>query len=436
VQVQKVKQGYKLVKSLFGKYQEIPEDWSENNFTKFDVKTASGGTPNRSMPQYYDGDILWVKSGELNDNFIQNTEEKISEKALQNSSAKIFPTDTVLIAMYGATIGYTGILKREASTNQAVCAIPSNDVFESFFLQQFLILKRRILVTFGIGSGQPNISQEIIKNFRYLAPPIHEQQKIVAVLSNVDALISTYNKTIESTKKLKTGLMKKLLTKGIGHAKFKKVKLLFGKYEEIPEEWNQEILKNVIQVKGRVGWKGYTKEDFVEKGKGAISLGAKNISKNDLILLNDITYVKLEKYEESPEIQVSKYDIILAQRGSIGKVALIDQELGKTTINPNVVLLTKSKINNRFLYYVLTGNYIKKQMISITSSTSVPLLTQGQIKNFKFLSPPKHEQEKITSILTGTDSKIFDLESKKSSLEILKKGLMQKLLTGELRVRV
>jgi len=217
---------------------------------------------------------------------------------------------------------------------------------------------------------------------------------------------------------------------------YKLVKWLFGKEIEIPEEWRISHLEDGAEIKGRVGWKGYTQEDFVEKGHGAISLGANNISKENKLDLSELTYVTWSKYDESPEIQVSKNDIILAQRGSIGKVAIIEHELDKTTINPNVVLIKNFDFDNYFLYYVLTSENITKQMNRVTSSTTIPLLTQCQIKKFRMPIPDKSEQQKIASILSNVDSKITDLQSKKSTLQKLKKGLMQKLLTGQIRVKV
>ena len=106
-------------------------------------KTTSGGTPSRKNKEYYCGDILWVKSGELEDNYIINTEEKITQDAEKNSSAKLFLKGTILMAMYGATVGKTAILKKEATTNQAICGIiPNNDNFNSEFLRYQLIFKR------------------------------------------------------------------------------------------------------------------------------------------------------------------------------------------------------------------------------------------------------------------------------------------------------
>ena len=106
--------------------------------------------------------------------------------------------------MYGATIGKTAILTKEGSTNQALCAILPNDIFHEYFLQQFLVKNRNILVTFGMGAGQPNVSQEIIRNFKYLIPHLVEQAKIASILSGVDAYIQ--NLTLLSILRIKLAI--------------------------------------------------------------------------------------------------------------------------------------------------------------------------------------------------------------------------------------
>ena len=203
---------FKKVKWFFGKKIEIPEEWHLQTLDNLNVKSTSGGTPSRKKPKYYNGNIVWIKSGELENNFVNNSEEKITSEALRNSSAKIFPKNTVLVAMYGATIGKTAILVKEGSTNQAICAILPNNIFHEYFLQQFLVKNRNILVTFGMGAGQPNINQEIIRNFKYLVPLLSEQTKIASILSGVDAYIQKNQQYKERLEKLKKGLMQKLLT--------------------------------------------------------------------------------------------------------------------------------------------------------------------------------------------------------------------------------
>jgi len=122
-------------------------------------RTTSGGTPSRTRPEYFAGTIPWVKSGELTDGLVSEVEEFITDEALTNSSAKIFPAGTLLIALYGATVGRLGVLTRAAATNQAVCAIfPPTDL-ETRFLFWYLRYRRSDLIAQAVGGAQPNISQ-------------------------------------------------------------------------------------------------------------------------------------------------------------------------------------------------------------------------------------------------------------------------------------
>jgi type I restriction enzyme S subunit len=198
---------------------------------------------------------------------------------------------------------------------------------------------------------------------------------------------------------------------------------------EIPEEWKVAAIEDIARVKGRIGWRGYKRTDFVEKGKGALSLGANNITEDNRLTLTEPTYVSWEKYRESPEIHVKPLDILMAQRGSLGKVAIVNRDVQEATINPNVVLLRDIKIDNFYFYYVLISTSTMKQVLSVKSSTTVPLLTQQQIKSFKIPLPPTSEQKAIVGVLGVVDSAIELVDRVIAKTERLKKGLMQTLLT-------
>ena len=149
--------------------------------------TSSGGTPSRSKKEYFEGNIPWVKSGELKDNTLYATEETITKEGLQNSAAKIFPKGTLMIALYGATVGKTAILGIDATTNQAICAIlPKGEIFDSEFLKYYIISRREQLIAVSAGGAQPNISQEIIRSTKVPLPPPQEQHKIAEILLTLD----------------------------------------------------------------------------------------------------------------------------------------------------------------------------------------------------------------------------------------------------------
>ena len=151
--------------------------------------TSSGGTPSKSHSEYYDGGTIpWLRSGEISKGNIYETELFITEEGLKKSSAKIFPINTVVIAMYGATVGQVGILKKEMSTNQAVCGIYPNDVFSPDFLAYVLKNKKEKFILLASGGAQPNISQTIINQTYIPVPPLSEQSRIVEeldLLSNI-----------------------------------------------------------------------------------------------------------------------------------------------------------------------------------------------------------------------------------------------------------
>ena len=139
--------------------------------------TTSGGTPDRSVPDYYGGNIPWVKSGELHSGLVVNTEESITELGLRSSSAKLVPSGTVLVAMYGATAGVVGQLGVEAATNQAICAIRSGPDLEDAYLVAVLRSMTDQLLTRRAGGAQPNLSQGILRSLELPVPRLSLQQE-------------------------------------------------------------------------------------------------------------------------------------------------------------------------------------------------------------------------------------------------------------------
>ena len=167
---------------------EVPESWVWT--TLGEVGTwQSGGTPSRSNKTYYGGNIPWLKTGDLNDGLISDIPESITEEAVANSSAKINPAGSVLIAMYGATIGKLGILTFPATTNQACCACIEFNAIIQLYLFYFLLSQRNEFIAKGGGGAQPNISKEIIVNTFIPLPPLSEQQHIVMEIEKWFALI-------------------------------------------------------------------------------------------------------------------------------------------------------------------------------------------------------------------------------------------------------
>ena len=165
-------------------------------------QTGAGGTPLKSKKEYYEGGTIpWLLSGEVSQGEICSTTNFISQKGLDNSSAKIFPVNTVLVAMYGATAGQVGILRFEAATNQAVCGILPNKRFLPKFIFYYFLSKKDELVSQAAGNAQPNISQLKIKNTAVPIPLISEQQRIVTILDEAFEGIATAKANAEKNLK-------------------------------------------------------------------------------------------------------------------------------------------------------------------------------------------------------------------------------------------
>ena len=163
---------------------EIPDSWKWVRLGEIG-SWASGATPSRSNPDYYNGTIPWLKTGDLNDSYITDTSEYITELALSKTSIRLNPIGSVLIAMYGATIGKIAILKTAVTTNQACCACIAYNGIYNKYLFYFLLAYRKNFIKMGAGGAQPNISKEKIVNTIFPFPPLPEQKRIVAKIEEI-----------------------------------------------------------------------------------------------------------------------------------------------------------------------------------------------------------------------------------------------------------
>ncbi len=174
--------------------------------------TSSGGTPLKSKREYYkNGTIPWLTSSEVRQGHISTSKQFITKQALENSSAKLFPRNTILVAMYGATAGQVGLLDFESSTNQAVCGILPNNKFYPEFLYQFLLTITKNFANQATGAAQPNISQTVIRDTYIPVPNLEKQYKIAEIISSIDKKILISENLKSKLSELKQGLVADLL---------------------------------------------------------------------------------------------------------------------------------------------------------------------------------------------------------------------------------
>lgn len=196
---------------------DVPEHWETWKITHAIDLIGSGTTPKSDNAEYYDGDILWVTTSELRENFISDTKQKVSDSAIKEYSAlKIYPVNSVAMAMYGATIGRLGILEREATFNQACCVFGNSKILHYKFLFYWLWHRRPILISLSNGGGQPNLNQDDLRKLKIPIPSYEEQINIAEYLDQetikIDHLCETVNQTIGRLKEYRTALITQAVT--------------------------------------------------------------------------------------------------------------------------------------------------------------------------------------------------------------------------------
>ena len=375
----------------------------------------SGGTPSRSNKSYYGGNIPWLKTGDLNDGLISDIPESITEEAVANSSAKINPTGSVLIAMYGATIGKLGILTFPATTNQACCACIEYEVVNQMYLFYFLLSQRTAFIEKGGGGAQPNISKEIIVNTYIPLPPLSEQNRIVVEIKRWFAMIDQIEQGKSDLQIIIKQTKSKILDLAI-HGKLvpqdsndePAIELLKcinpgftpcdnGHYPQLPDSWSTTTLKDLCESINGL-WKG-KKEPFIHVGV----IRNANFTKDFKLDYSNIEYIDVEQRTFAKR-HLMNGDLIVEKSGGsdnnpVGRTILYEGESGVFSFsNFTMVLRIKhsNTILNKFLYYYILAIYQKGAMrLMQTQTTGLHNLILD-----KFLSMPIHipsysEQERI-----------------------------------------
>ncbi|SFJ78122.1 restriction endonuclease subunit S [Thermoflavimicrobium dichotomicum] len=200
--------GHERVKIVDG----VPEGWIKGKVADF-FNTTSGGTPSRKNPEFFSGTINWVKTQELNDDYIFDTEEKISEEAIQKSSAKIYPENTLLVSIYaGTNIGRTGILAYPSASNQAcVALLPTHKDANPFYAQLYFREIRNTLINIAQGSAQTNISQQTIRNLPMIMPSTDIMNAFISIVSPLYAQMKTLQLQVIKLKQARDLLLPRLM---------------------------------------------------------------------------------------------------------------------------------------------------------------------------------------------------------------------------------
>lgn len=428
-----------LISSLFEKSDDIPTNWnivrlSDLSEKKNDIVAGPFGS-NLKVSDYVDEGIPIIRLQNIKRNhFIDKNIKFISKEKADELSYHSYQPNDLILAKLGDPIGETCKIPSNFPAGIVVADVvrirPSSKKAILDFVEYILNSKicEKQLNREVIGTTRPRVNLEQIRNLEFLCPPKPEQQKIASILSNVDSLIDKYADSIETTEKLKKGLLQQFFTKGIGHKKFKKIDL--GKSllsMEIPVEWDLKPIDEVLSIVSNPikldDEKQYTRITVKRRNGG--------------IVLRDIEYGKNIKVDKQHAIRSG--DFIISNKQIIHNACgIIPEEFDGSIVSIEYTMLRGSNLlDMKFMNLFSYTDIFKKMIILTTQGVHIEkyVFLVNEWLKLKIPLPPINEQKKIIEIIENCELKISQDVKHKSQLEILKKGLMQKLLTGQIRVK-
>jgi type I restriction enzyme S subunit len=279
----------------------------------------------------------------------------------------------------------------------------------------------------NMATGTPGLNRDLVYTQLTLFPPLPEQKKIAEILSTVDQGIEKVDQVIEKTQKLKKGLMQELLTKGIGHKEFKDTEM-----GRIPKDWNVVRISDIADVKGGKRLpKGQKLVNYKTPYPYIRVLDFRNMG----VDVSNVQFLLPETHKSIRQYIISSNDVYISIAGTVGIVGLIPPELDNANLTENAAKLCKLRnITKEFLVYFLNSNTGQNQISVYLGKAQQPKLALFRIEKIKVLLPPILEQQKIAEFLSAVDGRLELLRKRKERLKKIKKGLMNDLLTGKVRV--
>lgn len=377
-------------------------------------KILSGGTPStKNKGYYYNGDIPWLNTKEINFKRIYKTENYINQDGLRNSSAKWIPRDSVIVAMYGATAGKVAINKIPLTTNQACCNLIINEKVADFnFIYYYLVNEYEKIIKLASGAAQQNLNVSIISNYIIFLPPLYEQKAIVGVLSSLDDkidLLQRQNATLEAM-----------------------AETLFRQWfiEEAQEDWEEYPLSSFIEIIG--GGTPKTSEESYWNGDILWMSGGDIASSHKSFIFDTDKKISSEGLENSSAKLLPKFSTVITARGTVGKICLLGEQAAFSQTNYGIL---PRIAGTPFFTFLLMSDllcYLKQSAYGSVFDT----ITRSTFEEIKFNCPTDNYIVNFENMISPFFQKIFSNCRQIRTLEKLRDTLLPKLMSGEVRVRV
>lgn len=407
---------------------EVPENWVWVRLESV-ASWGSGGTPSRKHEEYYNGDILWIKTGELNNGWIYDTEEKITDEGLKKSSAKLFPPYSVLIAMYGATIGKVAILGVPATTNQACACAVCNQSLLYMYLFYYCISQKNVFIEKGKGGAQPNISQIILKQHPIPLPPLSEQQRIVGrieeLFAKLDEAKERLHEVADSFAVRKAAILHKAFTGELT----KQWRLENGVSDE---SWEEKTIGEICS-----SLKYGTSKKSSDDGE-VVVLRMGNLQNGEIDWSN-LAYTSDE--EDIKKYLLKSGDVLFNRTNSpelVGKTSIYRGEMPAIYAGYLIKLdYEKNIVVGDYLNYYLNSYKAKEYYMQVkTDGVSQSNINAKKIGEFEIPLPTLPEQHEIVRLiddLLAREHKAQQAtEQALASIDLMKKSILARAFRGEL----
>ena len=405
------------------RFPEFKENWNRSFIGDHYSNLRTGMTPYRGKPEYYDGDIPWISSGELNYGYIFDTAEKITEEAVKETNLIVYPIGTFFIAITGleapGTRGKCAINGVPAATNQSCMAFREVEGLSTKFLfYWYHKYGVKLYFEYAQGTKQQSFNNKLVEIFPISHPKKSEQQKIASFLSAVDKKIEQLTRKKELLEEYKKGVMQKLFPKpGEQHPE-----LRFK--DENGEDFPDWEVKRLGEVGKFSKGKGISKKDIDEGGKyPCIRYGELYTEYKELI-----DEVVSNTNLDTKKLTLSqRNDVLIPSSGETH----IDIATASCILKDDVILggdinILRSKVNGIFLSYLLNNAY-KFRIANLAQGNSVVHLYSSQLKSLEVSLPTNNEQKRIVNFLTNIDEKINSVEESIQKTQTFKKGLLQQM---------
>ena len=396
---------------------ELPKGWVKAKLEDI-TELIGGGTPSRKIPEYFDGDIVWLTPTEIPKNtitVISDSREKITELGLKKSSAKIIPKDSVLLTSR-ASIGYVAISGGNVTTNQGFASFICSNVILNYFLAYWLWSKKTFLESEATGTTFKEISKSKLRDIIILIPPLNEQKRII---SKIEELFSNIDSTKQSLEQTKLQL------------ELYRYSLLKDAYEKLVEKHESYSL-NDLCLKITDG--EHFKPKFIETGIPFVS--AKDISETGLVFDNAKYVSKDDAKKFRLKCNPEQNDILMVSRGIVGRTCLVDTKESFCLLGSVILLKPNKTIKSKFLNNYLNLASVQNALVKLSSSTVQGAIYLRDLKKTTIPLPSLQEQEQIVSKIEQGFSLIENtqniINSTLQTLQTMKMSVLQHAFEGKL----